>query len=132
MSLNNALFESLACPERGAVDAVNSFTRAMLREPSIFYFVCPFIPEGAPWWEIGWEAQYVLRAEHRRVENERAVRDRTMTRERWRRWHADRRPGSRRAAATRRFDAQLAESSWQLGRLVSLIRGIHRGDGEGT
>jgi hypothetical protein len=132
MSVIDALFGSLAGPrtEVDAVDAVNSFVRDRLREPGMFYFACPPIPVGAPWWEIGWEARYVLRSARQRAEDERAVRDRAMTRDRWRRWYAAHRPGSRRHESNRRFDAKLTESIGQLGRLVSLIRGIHRGDGE--
>lgn len=134
IDINDALWRALTQPaphERPgdavnayveATDALNDFTRAKMKEDGFTHFVCPFIPEGAPWWEIGWRAQYVIRSWRLLHDQLSALDRRTMTRAEWKSWYAEHRARSSHRPSRLRFEAQLEASMVQLGRVATLIK----------
>jgi hypothetical protein len=105
-----------------AIDALSDFTRAKMKEDGFTHFAWPYVPEGAPWWEIGWRAEYVVRSWRLLRDQLGALDRRTMTRAEWQDWYSEHRARSSRRPSRLRFEAQLEASMAQLGRVAALIR----------
>jgi hypothetical protein len=126
-TLDEALFSQLSDPAmaRQAVDAINAVTRAKMREPSYFRLICPIIPAGAPWWEIGWPAKLVAQAYNRRLETARRFRERKTTKAEWKRLSGELRDDRYGRRSSRElWNDKLDASMVVLAGLVAQIRSV--------